>query len=68
MASAQKLVEAANVKFTGWKDAKETLKDIRDNGTRESRKVTCLGKVLVTKYASKLGEEGSHNYYYNYNY
>ncbi len=61
MASAQELVKA-NAKFTSWKDAKDTLKDIRDNGTRESRKVTYLGKILVTKYASKLGEEGSRIY------
>ena len=55
MASIQ---EKDSLMFTGWKDAKETLKDIRDNGTRDSRKVTFLGNILVTKYASKLGDEG----------
>lgn len=45
-------------KFTGWKEAKDTLKDIRDSGSRESSEVTFFGKILVSKYASSLGNEG----------
>lgn len=53
-------VEDVNVpKFTGWKEAKETLKDIRDSGKRESSTVLVLGKKLVSKYTSNLGDEGA---------
>ena len=55
MASVQ---EVAGPSFTGWKAAKDTLKNIRERGDRESREVTYLGKILVTQYASKLGDEG----------
>ncbi len=54
MASIQEVVAGS---FLGWKDAKDTLKDIRESGSRESQKVTFLGNTLINKYPGKLGDE-----------
>ena len=46
-------------KVTSWKDARDILRDLRETGARDSRKIAFLGKLLVTKYSSKLGDEGA---------
>ena len=58
MTSFEEVGEGLVPKFTDWMSARDTLRDIREEGLRESHKVAVLGKQLVEKYASKLGDEG----------
>ena len=58
MASFEEVGEGLVPKFTDWMSARDALRDIREEGSRESHKVAVLGKQLVEKYASKLGDEG----------
>ena len=58
MASFEEVGEGLIPKFTDWMSARDALRDIREEGSRESHKVAVLGKQLVEKYASKLGDEG----------
>ena len=58
MAAEELVVEERNT-FTDWKTARDILRDLRDNGARESEKVVFLGTELLDNYASKLGDEGT---------
>lgn len=58
MATEELVVEEKNT-FTDWKTARNILRDLRDNGGRESEKVVFLGTELLDNYGSKLGDEGT---------
>lgn len=45
--------------FPDWKTARNILRDLRENGGRESEKVIFLGTELLDNYGSKLGDEGT---------
>ena len=58
MAAEELVVEERNT-FRDWKTARDILRDLRDNGARESEKVVFLGTELLDNYGSKLGDEGT---------
>ena len=41
-----------------WKEARDSLRRLREEGGRESSKVVALGVELVKRYGNKLGDEG----------
>jgi hypothetical protein len=51
-------VSSMAVTFTNWKKARDTLKDFRETGKRESAATVSLGRVLLKDYSGKLGDEG----------
>lgn len=59
MASIEEVNVNDEEEFTDWKSARDTLRDIIETERRESRVVVSLGTVLVDKYSSKLGDEGT---------
>ena len=59
MASVTDLVTSGDTRFSDWKTARDTLRDIRETGKRDSRVTVSLGSVLLENYASKLGDEGT---------
>jgi tetratricopeptide (TPR) repeat protein len=50
-------VSSMAVTFTNWKKARDTLKDFRETGKRESAATVSLGRVLLKDYSGKLGDE-----------
>lgn len=59
MASIEEVNVNDEEEFTDWKSARDTLRNIVETERRESRVVVSLGTVLVNKYSSKLGDEGT---------
>lgn len=59
MASIDEVNVNDEEEFTDWKSARDTLRNIVETERRESRVVVSLGTVLVDKYSSKLGDEGT---------
>lgn len=59
MASIEEVNVNDEEEFTDWKSARDTLRSIVETERRESRVVVSLGTVLVNKYSSKLGDEGT---------
>lgn len=59
MASIEEVNVNDEEEFTDWKSARDTLRNIVETERRESRVVVSLGTVLVDKYSSKLGDEGT---------
>ena len=44
--------------WSGWKAARDTLRQWREESCRKSDRVVDLGRRLLDGYASKLGDEG----------
>lgn len=44
--------------WTGWRAARDTLREWRENNTRKSDRTVDLGRKLLDSYASGLGSEG----------
>ena len=44
--------------WTGWRAARDTLRDWREANIRKSDVVVELGRNLLENYSSKLGSEG----------
>ena len=59
MASIEEVNVNDEEEFIDWKSARDTLRNIVETERRESRVVVSLGTVLVDKYSSKLGDEGT---------
>ena len=57
--AAEELIVEEMSSFPDWKTARNILRDLRENGGRESEKVIFLGTELLDNYGSKLGDEGT---------